>query len=431
MKPSFSGLLAASSLLCAQGVTVFAFMAPHAAFASPSYATAREHFNNGNLSGTQKTLESILLPKPKVSGKNLEEARKLYGVTLFLMGKKQNAEKVFSAVLTTNPKAKISPEDLLDPQIATLFENARTKVKSSGASEKSFATADQITKKTAPKLPVAPPNAAIVVLSCNVKKASVFVNGIYVGNCDTPVTVNPGQHEITVASEGYEDASKDFQLKGGQSVGFNVNLKPYSVNSDDDDNVAFGEKPPNHFDDDATVQKPLPVPQKQPESDALIQLQPLQNGADPQVFIQPQAYSGRGSQSGSVVPRRSYLVALMPFGAGQFQNGEPTKGALSLGLQLTGVGIWAYSVYKNSTFQAKVDKDPSAYNDNEVSKYKKNMKNLGNASLGAFGFVYFVSMLDALINIKNPAIVKLNSAAEIRFAALPNGSAQVVFRREF
>jgi hypothetical protein len=121
----------------------------------------------------------------------------------------------------------------------------------------------------------------------------------------------------------------------------------------------------------------------------------------------------------------------MPFGAGQFQNGQPTKGALSLGFQVAGVGVWAYSLYKIDTFQAKVDKDPSAYDTNSVTKYKKNMNTLGNAALGTFGFVYFVSMLDALINIYNPAIATLDSSSNVRFSALPNGTTQLSLTKEF
>jgi hypothetical protein len=430
MKPSLSRLVASCSLLFAPSGTVVSLLVSQEALAAQNYASAREQFNNGNLAGTQKTLESLLFPKPKISGKNLEEARKLYGVCLFLLGKKQNAEKTFKTVLSTNPKAKLSPEDMVDPQIGTLFENVRTKVKSHEGLNKNFQTQEQDTKKKTLKLPAAPPNAAVVVLNCNVKKAAIFANGIYVGSCENPITLEPGHHEVTVTSEGYEDASKDFNLKGGQSVGFNVNLKPYSAENDDD-NIPFSEKATPQFDDASAIQQPLPVPQKSNANDTLIQLQPLQDDAAPQVFIQPEAYSGRGSSRGTVIPQRSYLVALMPFGAGQFQNGEPTKGALSLGFQVAGVGIWAYSIYKTSIFDAKVDKDPSAYNTDEVTKYKKNMKTLGNISLGAFGFVYFVSMLDALINIQNPAVVKINSSSDVRFAALPNGTARLSFNQEF
>jgi hypothetical protein len=429
MKPNCAFFLRSLSLLAVPVLAAQHTLCASVAFATPSYSEARKHFNNGDLRATQKTLESILLPKSKVTKKELEEARKLYGVSLFLQNKKGEAENEFRQVLTANPSAKIRKQDVLDPQIEVLFESVRAKIKK-GGNEKS-----EVSKSAPQKLPTAPANASLLVLQCNVKKASVFVDGIYVGDCANPITLEPGRHDITVSTEGYEDVTKTVETARGQSVAFAVSLKPYNEKAapevDEATEPNFGRKPESSsFDMAESVTAPLPAPQKSAGENTLIQLQPLQNSSEPEVFIQPQSYSPRGG-SRSVVPRRSYLVALMPFGAGQFQNGEPTKGALSLGLQLTGVGLWAYSVFKTSTFQAKVDKDPATYNPSDVTKYKKNMTLLGNVSLGVAGFVYFVSAIDALVNIQNPAIVKLTPASNIGLAWIPNASLGVSYSHKF
>lgn len=406
---------------------MFCAAIPSAAFAAPNYATARTQFENGDLQGTQKSLESLLLPKPKISGKELEEAQKLYGISLYLQNKKSAAESVFRAVLNNNPNARLKAEDLLDPQIETFFETIRSKNKS--GNHKNGANKSSAQQQPRIKLPVAPPNASILVLMCGKKKASVFVDGLYVGACNNPITLEPGRREVTVTSEGYVDAVKSFDLKAGQTLGFVVNMRLYS-NTDDEKNPVFGEK---IYDDDVDVdnlQQPLPGPKKTGLDGALIQLQPMKDDAPPEVFLQPQPYSHRNAEQ-PVVPQRSYLVALMPFGAGQFQNGEPTKGALSLAAQLTGLGIWGYTSFKVSLFQAKVDKDPTAYDSTTVSKYKKNMQLLGNVALGATGFVYLISAFDALVNIRNPAVVSIQKESRVRVAITPAGNAALGYEVSF
>ncbi len=410
----------ATLLLTNTFVPTFAFAAP-----TGTYSAARTQFNNGNLQGTKKSLESILLPRPNVTGKELEESRKLYGVCLFLLNKKREAESVFLELLTTNSNAKIRKQDILDPQIGTLFENVRAKVQKPGQTNKPTITA-------AKKLPTAGANESILLLTCDTKNASVFCDGLYVGSCNSPITLEPGRHEVTVSAEGHEDAVKQFELKAGQSQGFEVHLKKYSEPKDQvpmPERDTYGRSTSGFQPEQNPAQLPLPVPAAPPQQDnTIIQLKPLQDDAAPEVFIQPQAYSSRETTR-NVVPRRSYLVALLPFGAGQFQNGESLKGGISLMAQLTGLGIYAYSRFRVDEFQAKVDHDPSAYNDNEVSKYKSNMNLLGKVGLASSGIVYFISAIDALVNIRKPAIVNIENSSTTRLAILPTGELGITFTK--
>jgi hypothetical protein len=402
--------------VCAAATCIVAhiFINPPTANAAPSTrpAAARTKFEAGDLKGTKAALEKILLPRPKITGQDLEEAQKLYGVTLFLMGRKQESADVFRAVLSRNPQAALRESDVLDPALAELF----SKVK-----EKANKKAPPISTADTPAVAKALGNAAMLTLNCNVKKASVFVDELFVGTCITPITLEPGKHEISVSAEGYSDKKSELVLKAGQSSKLDINLEKYDNNSEQNTQDVFGAKPPEQGPNEADpYTMPLPAPQQNVGD--TIQLQQLQEGNAPEVFMQPAPYA-RTSPRG-VIPRRSYGVAFLPFGAGQFQNGEPGKGSVFLLIETAGIGTFVYAYFKNMDFNNRIDQFEPA----DADKYQKKLKLLKNSSAGITGLAYLVGVIDALVNIQNPAMAlssESSSGTRTHRALLPQGGAAV------
>jgi hypothetical protein len=416
MATHFSNARFRTVFAAATCVVAFVFINPRTANAAPSPqpAAARAKFEGGDLKGTKAALEKILLPRPKITGQDLEEAQKLYGVTLFLMGRKQEATDVFRAVLNHNPKAALRESDVLDPALADLF--AKLKEKASKKAQPSNAAETTL-------LPKAPGNAAMLTLNCNVKKASVFIDDLFVGTCVTPVTLEPGKHEISVSAEGYSDKKSELVFKAGQSSKLDINLEKYDNNSEQNTQDVFGAKPPppeqgpNEAD---PYTMPLPAPQQ--NTGDTIQLQQLQDGSAPEVFMQPAPYA-RTSPRG-VIPRRSYGVAFIPFGAGQFQNGEPGKGSVFLLIETAGIGTFVYAYFKNKDFNNRLDQFEPA----DADKYQKKLKLLKNSAVGVTGLAYLVGVIDALVNIQNPAMAlssESSSGTRTHLALLPQGGAAV------
>jgi hypothetical protein len=187
--------------------------------ASNPYSTARTSFANGDLTGAQKSLENVLFPKPKISGKQWEDATNLLGVCYFLLDQKPRARKLFQSVLARNPNAQLAKEDLLDPTLEGFYESLKSR---SPAPKK-------VAGKT-PRTPT-PPTAASkpitgVILETNVKRATVFDSGIFVGSSGKTISLDPGSHNLTISSEGFLDENTTVSLREGQVKTIVIKLKP-------------------------------------------------------------------------------------------------------------------------------------------------------------------------------------------------------------
>jgi hypothetical protein len=389
------------------GVSITTALVPHVCYAAAGITAARSHFENGDLKRTKAALEKILLPKPRIAGTDLEDARKLYGVTLFLMGKRKNAEEVFRVVLSRNLKATLKESDILDPALSDVFEKVRASLSKNGP------------KTASTTLPMAPSNAALLVLNCSAPKAVVFVNGLFVGTCASPITLEAGKHEISVSAEGFEASRNQVALKLGQTKKLDIKLEKYKDSATDTTNEVFGSKQETADPSESeNYSAPLPVPQNQ--NYEVIQLPQLQEGQEPQVFMQPAPYSDNSPRAG--IPKRSYAVAFLPFGAGQFQNAQPIKGAVFLVAEAAGIGTFVYAYFKEKDFSNR----ESQFEPSDAAKYRKTLKLLANGSLAFTGLSYFVSVLDALVNIATPATAYLPTARPL-FALSPKGDAQIGF----
>ncbi len=68
----------------------------------------------------------------------------------------------------------------------------------------------------APAAPApAPQSQASLVIESSPPRADIEVDGSFVGNTPSTVTVNPGEHQITVKKNGYADWSRKLDVTGG------------------------------------------------------------------------------------------------------------------------------------------------------------------------------------------------------------------------
>lgn len=120
-------------------------------------------------------------------------------------------------------------------------------------------------------------------------------------------------------------------------------------------------------------------------------------------YASPAAGGAPASRRVSKRGSRSSFVALLPFGFGQFQNGQHLKGTVFALGQVAGIGgaIW-FSIQikaRNAMLTDLTDSvEDQEYADKE-RKYIAYLKNMQYASLGVAGLFWVVGVVDAFNNI--------------------------------
>ena len=499
-------------------------MSQNIAYAAPlSVASARALFSAGDIPGAAAMLDKILKPRPKVAGIQLEEAMKLYGVCAYLMGQPSKAKSAFAVVLARNPNAKLSPGDVLDPGIQTLFNQSRR----SGGAAKRLPGNQGAGVRLAAK--PAPEKFTGIIVKTNVARATVFDNGLFVGTSNQQISLEPGSHKILISSEGYQDVQKFFSLQKGQKLTYTINMKKpqprvtpqmaqksrpnvSSGGRKSGDNYGdgsdFGNAPPPKMKRKGTgslsfenelpnqvkrtpqtsadqffgagaqqqpqapqqqVQQapiapapqyvaPAPQPVYQAAPQPVYQAPPpqpitiYQAPPQPQYYTQPQyaqpapvyqqpapqpqyapppqqtyqqpspqdfqtssanndepSPRPRAKMKRNKGPKKSALIAVLPGGAGQFQNGQTIKGVIFLAAEV-GMAYMAYDSYSKRTIFMKqyneyvVEAEATPANRNE--QYESDAKKFQNDLSTKFtlyyvgaGAAYGVGVVDAFINM--------------------------------
>ena len=219
------------------GVSALNMSLPNRAEASPAiFKQANAQYESGDIPSCVRTLERILFPSPKVGGNLLEEARKLYGISNFLLGKKDVASRVFKQVLAADPGARLNPKHVLDPSIADFFESLKGNVGRGSPAPRAVRRPSGPRSQgdpgiRGPRLSAAPlagaqkgPFTGIFVKTTNIDRATVFANGIFIGTANQNIELEPGEHKITISAEGHETVSKGFFLKAREKLTISVNL---------------------------------------------------------------------------------------------------------------------------------------------------------------------------------------------------------------
>jgi len=105
------------------------------------------------------------------------------------------------------------------------------------------------------------------------------------------------------------------------------------------------------------------------------------------------------------VERRSLLVALMPLGIGQFQNGEPLKGALFLGGELL-LGATALTTFAlHESLRSRAAKPFESAEDREAHEsLEAGLRIANQVSLGVLAAVVTAGVIDSLVNFERESI---------------------------
>lgn len=331
-----------------------------------TYAAARERFANGDLEGTKKILESLIVPKQKVTGKELEETLKLWGVCKFLLGDYDGAEKIFGVVLRRNVDAKLQPQDILDPAILTMFEAVRMQAKDAKGNEPA---------EPRVRRPAAREESAQVLIQTNASKANIFANNIFVGGQDEFIPMKPGKHELLISAPGFLETRVTVTLSPGETLKKKLLLRSPNERSQADRADSSLEPQVRERTETVTVEeREVPLPERS-----------------------SRAQERRSKGGGST------FLAVLPLGVGQFQNQHYIKGGLVVAGEVSALAWTLHNALRLNEFlkeeeDAAANADPADdFNPTEAEDYKEGLKNQQLLGLGLFAAVWTVGIIDALV----------------------------------
>lgn len=255
---NLSALLKPASTLAAFVFVILVLnLATASAALAAGVANARKAFVNGDLPATVKMLEPDLFPKPRLKGKELEDARELYGVTQFMLGNRSRADVAFNQIISANPKAKLDKRFLLDPSVEPYFESLKKSRAAAGAQTgaggraaaqvqpqqaaaaesrgtrpprgKSRAAAatpppEPPARKQQPAPRAAPAAFTGVLVKVNAPRATLFANGIFIGAANQKISLDAGVQQLSISAEGYETQEIKVRVQKGQVTTLSINL---------------------------------------------------------------------------------------------------------------------------------------------------------------------------------------------------------------
>lgn len=205
------------------------------AIASP-LSDARQAFSQGNLPKTIQTLEGQLFPSSKLGKTDTIPALELFGISQFMMGDKKAAQKAFRVILNVNSRHKLDKKFALDPAVEPYFESLKktapaakaTKSQRKGtpsAQKKTISRPSPPPAKARPKpRPTPKPLVTALQVQTNAPKTTLFIDGIFIGSAGQIVTVEPGQHQLTISAEGYESVEKKISIPKGKTLKMSVRM---------------------------------------------------------------------------------------------------------------------------------------------------------------------------------------------------------------
>lgn len=224
-------------------VVVTAVLLSTEAQASP-LSDARKSFSQGDLPKTIQTLEPKLFPTSRLNKAETVPALELYGISQFMMGDKKSAEKAFSTILKASPNHTLDKKFALDPAVGPFFDSLKASRPSAKKSTVSRASSKKpvaskasrpVSRATPPperprpsqrSAPQAAPKVPVTALlvQTNAPKTTLFIDGIFVGAGNQTITVDPGQHQLTISAEGYESVERKITVDKGKTLKLSVRL---------------------------------------------------------------------------------------------------------------------------------------------------------------------------------------------------------------
>ncbi len=412
-----------------------------------TFAQGNQLYQRGDFAGADKVLTAAL--KIDASADDRAKTFKLLGICQYMLGEKKAATESFVQATKLKPGIQISANEVLDDTVIPFFQRSYP------------------VPVTAPTASVAaggvkPKKGTFLRVQTTPANATILLDGIIAGTGGNAIEVDGGQVEIEVQAKGYVSQRTKVNVVKDRENGVTVTLqkpkpkaKPAAVAKkkqpkakkpkDDDlflppvaDEFAEARDPAAEFEREAQTgyapqqgvpqgaqlaytpngqpvyimmpqqgqiySPPPPPPPPGGEAEPYYAPPPEGTAATPDPAERAPA-SAKASDS-----KNNLLITLLPFGAGQFQNGSYLLGTAFLAGEV-------YAIYSYLSIQPRVAKDTKdrnafvndkndkgeEFSDDDKSyvakadrSIKMNKQNIQYAQIG-FGALWAVGVVQALV----------------------------------
>jgi tetratricopeptide (TPR) repeat protein len=356
-----------------------------------SFAAGYTKYQKGDFYGAEQVFRAALPGAPDATTK--AKIYKFLGISQFMNGDKKGAEASFRDAVKLAPSLSVSPSEVLDESVIGLFETQKALVAPKSAPVAASPKADapkpkaDAPKPAAPALPkgtVAKPSAKIAApkappldpgpaeppldaatpapatpaggkqvlkktllrIQSNVADANIMMSGIIAGNANTPIEVDPGDVDIEVTAVGYVSRRVKVRIVKDQETLVTVDLEKAKRKK-----KAAPKKAPSPFASDGGFFGDEP-PASRPGKRSGRQPTLTDEFERDQGYSMPQPYEPPPTSRQAAAPKPgNAVVAMLPFGAGQFQSQRHLLGA-ALAVTELGSVVFAYTEYQKSTAAA-------------------------------------------------------------------------------
>ncbi|MCB9228694.1 MAG: PEGA domain-containing protein [Deltaproteobacteria bacterium] len=269
-----------------------------------NYSVGYKEYSLGNFEKAENAFQLAL--NKSVSQAEKSRIYKMLGISQYMQGKRAAAEASFQQAKQLNPYVTISSSEVPDQSVISFFNRIKAPLPQGDI---------DVTQKTSKSTN----EETTLSIYANIAGASVSVDGVRLGSPGRPLSVNPGIHKVMVSARGYESVVQTINIRENVANNLSVHLKKNIIKSEDktlksvDNQVEKQEK----GSDDLTKKSKDHLKKEQ-----------IASASPKKTDRKEQRKQTRKKNPAYDTPDKpDPLMYLLPFGAGQYLNGENMKGA--------------------------------------------------------------------------------------------------------
>ncbi len=223
---SRSALRKVQALVC---LLLLFLAAPEMAF-SQAWKAGRSSLMKNDFKTAKNQLSAAV--KKSRPGQELAETYKYLGVAHYMSGDKKSALQAFRLAKSNYPSVRLSPNEVLDESVISLFNQANNRRAAASASsgmtrsaKKGVQNLPRQNQSSVPAISRQKSKRTLLKVVSNVPSAAVSIDGINYGSAGQELEVPPGTVILEVAANGFKPKAIKVKLQPLTSSLVNVNLE--------------------------------------------------------------------------------------------------------------------------------------------------------------------------------------------------------------
>jgi hypothetical protein len=334
-----------------------------------SYNAGLTKYQRGDYKAAERSLLQAL--SKEMPDQTRASSYKVLGICQYKLGNKNGATKSFKSAIALDANLTIEESEVIDPTVISHFKRAKKEYIAANPPPAALPEATPTDIGSVPAAAVVPvvkapipglaktgsdentdtntskagknKNSTFIIIESTTPDANVMIDGIRAGSVNSKIEVDPGTINVEIVALGLETKTETIDAIKGQITTVAVELvKPTKIavkkkqkkrqkkrkpeiDMFDAGSKKAGYNPAAEFESDTGLSPYAPAPATAYQPTA-----PM-SGYAPQVAAINDGRYTNNYQVSSAPTHGNYLIASLPFGAGQFQNRSVLTGLVFFG----------------------------------------------------------------------------------------------------